>query len=68
MQCAALSCVMTHICALVSVVAVVQDQKANRARTRLDLEHNNVVNAGATALAAALEATVWTCGQWLFWA
>ena len=34
--------------------------KSNRALTRLDLEHNNVGNACASALAAALEATVWS--------
>ena len=38
-----------------------QDQKANRALTTLWLNENKVGNAGATALADALQATVLTC-------
>ena len=66
MQCAALWCVMTHICALVSVVAVVQDQKANRALATLYLHNNDVGDAGAAALAEALKATVLTCEKCVF--
>ena len=51
-------CLTARLCALVSVVAVVQDQKANRALTGLDLAHNNVADVGATALAEALKAPV----------
>ena len=47
-----------RLCALVSVVAVVHDQKANRALIKLYLDHNNVADVGATALAEALKATV----------
>ena len=43
---------------LVSVVAAVQDQKANRALTTLDLAYNDCGDAGAAALAKALKATV----------
>ena len=59
---------MAHICALVSVVAAVNDHKANTTLTYLRLDNNKVADAGATALAEALKATVWTFGQWLFWA
>ena len=47
-----------RLCALVSVVAVVHDQKANRALTTLNLQQNNVADVGATALAEALKAPV----------
>ena len=68
MGCVALWCVMAHICVLVSVVAAVNDHKVNTTLTELYLINNKVADAGATALAEALQATVWTCGQWLFWA
>ena len=51
-------CLTARLCALLSVVAVVQDQKANRALTGLDLVNNNVADVGATALAEALKAPV----------
>ena len=58
MDCAALWCVMAHICVLVSVVAAVNDHKANTTLTGLRLDNNEVADAGATALAEALKATV----------
>ena len=57
-DCAALWCVMAHICVLVSVVAAVNDHKANTTLTYLRLDSNKVADAGATALAEALKATV----------
>ena len=51
-------CLTARLCALLSVVAVVHDQKANRALTGLNLAHNNVADVGATALAEALKAPV----------
>ena len=45
-----------------------EHHKANTTLTVLSLMYNEVADAGATALAEALEATVWTCGQWLLWA
>ena len=47
-----------RVCPLASAVAAVQDQKANRALTTLDLAYNDVGDAGAAALAEALKATV----------
>ena len=47
-----------RVCPLASVVAAVQDQKANRALATLDLRYNDVGDAGAAALAKALKATV----------
>ena len=61
MDCAALWCVIAHIYAPLCVVAAVNDHKANTTLTKLSLRSNEVGNAGATALAAALEATVLTC-------
>ena len=58
MDCAALWCVVAHICAPLCVVAAVNDHKANTTLTKLSLDSNGVGNAGATALAAALQATV----------
>ena len=58
MDCAALWCVMVHICVLVSVVAAVNDHKANSTLTFLRLDSNKVADAGAAALAEALTATV----------
>ena len=57
-DCAALWCVIAHICVLVSVVAAVNDHKANTTLTGLRLDNNKVADAGATALAEALKATV----------
>ena len=51
-------CLKARLCALLSVVAVVNDQKANRALTGLNLAYNNVADVGATALAEALKAPV----------
>ena len=68
MDCAAPWCVIAHICALLWMVAAANDHKANTTLTELWLNDNEVADAGATALAEALEATVWTCGQWLLWA
>ena len=48
------------------VVASVERCKANQALTTLDLDGNKVGDAGATALADALQATVLTCDQLLF--
>ena len=58
MDCAALWCVVAHICAPLCVVAAVNDHKANTTLTELWLGSNGVGNAGATALADALQATV----------
>ena len=55
--------VPARLCPLASVVAAVQDQKANRALDTLYLSHNNVGDAGAAALGEALKATVLTCSQ-----
>ena len=44
-------------------VACVQDYNANATLTILDLYSNEVADAGATALAEAVKATVLTCGQ-----
>ena len=60
--------VIAHICAPLWVVAAANDHKANTTLTQLWLQNNKVADAGATALAEALQATVWTCSQWLFWA
>ena len=49
---------MAHICVLVSVVAAVNDHKANTTLTYLRLDNNKVADAGAAALAEALTATV----------
>ena len=65
MDCAALWCVVAHICAPLCVVAAVNDHKANTILTELFLASNGVGNAGAIALADALQATVLTCEQWL---
>ena len=43
---------------MVSVNAAVQDQKANTTLTILSLSSNKVGDAGASALAGALQATV----------
>ena len=60
-------CVVGHARGLTArVVASVKRCKANQALTTLDLEGNNVGDAGATALADALQATVLACGQQLF--
>ena len=63
MDCAALWCVVAHICAPLCVVAAVNDHQANTTLTELYLRSNGVGNAGATALADALQATVLTCEQ-----
>ena len=47
-------------------MGVVKDHQANTSLTTLDLEGNEVGDAGATALADALQATVLACGQELF--
>ena len=52
--------------ALAWVVAAVEHCKANTSLTKLSLVDNKVGDAGATALADALQATVLTCGQQLF--
>ena len=49
---------IAHICAPLWVVAAVNDHKANTTLTLLSLNNNKVADAGATALAEALEATV----------
>ena len=53
-------------CALAWVVGAVQDQKANATLTKFDLDYNNVGDAGATALAEAVRATVLTCKKCVF--
>ena len=53
-------------CALAWGVAGVQDHKANTSLTDLSLWNNNVGDAGATALADALQATVLTCKECVF--
>ena len=47
-------------------MGAVKDHQANTSLTTLTLEGNNVGDAGAAALADALQATVLTCGQELF--
>ena len=47
-------------------MGVVTDQKANTSLTKLDLESNNVGDAGAAALADALQARVLTCKKCVF--
>ena len=49
---------IARICAPLSVVAAVNDHKANTTLTGLGLDSNKVADAGATALAEALKATV----------
>ena len=58
MDCAAPWCVIAHICVQVSVVAAVNNHKVSTTLTRLRLANNKVADAGATALAEALKATV----------
>ena len=53
-------------CALAWVVGTVQDQKANATLTELNLNSNNVGDAGASALAEAVKATVFTCKNCVF--
>ena len=48
------------------VITAVQDQKANAILTALNLRDNHVGDAGATALADALQATVSACGHTAF--
>ena len=67
-DCVALWRAIAHICAPLWVVAAVNGHKANTTLTELWLGGNGVADAGATALAGALEATVRTSSQWLFWA
>ena len=55
-------CVEERFCASELVITAVQDQKANAILTALNLRDNNVGDAGATALADALQATVSVCG------
>ena len=45
-------------------MGAVKDQKAKTTLTELCLYGNKVGDAGATALAEALKATVLTCSQW----
>ena len=47
-------------------MGVVTDQKANTSLTKLDLEYNKVGDAGAAALADALQATILTCKKCVF--
>ena len=47
-------------------MGAVTDQKANTSLTALHLDGNRVGDAGATALAEALKATVLTCKKCVF--
>ena len=47
-------------------MGAVKDQKANTSLTALHLNGNRVGDAGATALAKALKATVLTCEKCVF--
>ena len=49
-------------------ISAVKDHKANTSLTVLDLVKNNVGDAGAAALADALQATVLMCKKCVFWA
>ena len=53
-------------CALAWALAGVKDHKGNTSLTKLDLRRNKVGDAGATALAEAVKATVLKCVQQLF--
>ena len=64
-QCVA-ACMLPATCALACRVASVKDHKGNAFLTKLDLSKNKVGDAGATALAEAVKATVLMCVQWLF--
>ena len=55
-------CVAARFCAAELVITAAQDQKANATLTELVLWGNDVGDAGATALADALQATVLVCG------
>ena len=55
------ACMHAATCALSWVVAAVEHCKANTSLTALYLAENKVGDAGATALADALQATVLTC-------
>ena len=59
-------CVAARFCAAELVITAAQDQKANATLTELNLYNNRVGDAGATALADALQATVLTCGHTAF--
>ena len=60
-------CVVGHARGLTArVAASVKRCKANQALTTLNLEGNKVEDAGATAFADGLQATVLACGQQLF--
>ena len=59
-------CVEERFCAAELVITAVQDQKANATLTALNLRGNHVGDAGATALADALQATVSACGHTAF--
>ena len=59
-------CVEERFCAAELVITAVQDQKANATLTKLVLSNNHVGDAGATALADALQATVSVCGHTAF--
>ena len=52
--------------AVVSVNAAVKDHQANTSLIELNLDNNKVGDAGATALADALQATVLTCKKCVF--
>ena len=52
---------LSATCAFAWRVAGVQDHKANTSLTELNLWNNKVGDAGATALAEAVKATVLMC-------
>ena len=57
------ACMRAATCALAWVVAAVEHCKANTSLTDLNLRDNEVGDAGATALAEAVKATVLMCVQ-----
>ena len=60
-------CVRQDACSHFFVgMGAVTDQKANTSLTALNLQWNNVGDAGATALADALKAAVLTCKKCVF--
>ena len=61
--CVTAACMHAATCALAWVVAAVEHCKANTSLIVLDLRRNKVGDAGATALADALQATVLTSVQ-----